>query len=305
MATLKFASSVLASSIPSYRNGVSAYERQGRPCLSITTCLRTGLEKRNNRLGVVLKHAGFNGSSSCPVSLRAAASEQLTEPESVDSSSRRESVKQKLVEQILAAAGNLNEECIATIKELEQLNPNPEPLNNPEIYFGSWERLKGGSVGTGKKGEGKVEVGYEGASASLGRATFGNIKPSDLEIVMGEVFNYVPNLSRDGIYIEFTTKNPRGDQLPPIEGLIINYASTLVESPSKMKLLFDKTSVRPSHPERDLEAWKDIFKEESDGAMNESGEITVTNKKPPVGFHDVIYIDDELRITKGIPGSQL
>ncbi|KAL2642985.1 hypothetical protein R1flu_010572 [Riccia fluitans] len=307
MAALKFTSSIVPTSVSTYRNLVAANEREGRRCLKgSTNCGRIELAKRISRGGGGVRFAGSRSSWLCrPVSVRAAVSEQMQE---ADNNVRRESLKKKLIEQILATAGNLDEECIATIKELEKENPNPESLNTPELHAGYWERLKAAHLGTGRTGEAKVEVGYEGASATLGRATFGMFKPSDLDIVMGEVFNYVPNVGSEGqgkyaIYIEFTTKNPKGDDLPPIEGLIINAATPQIENPSKMGLLFDETSLRPSQPERDIEAWREIFEEASGGAVNELGEITVINEKPATGFLDVRYIDSELRITKGNLGS--
>ncbi|OAE26560.1 hypothetical protein AXG93_3817s1230 [Marchantia polymorpha subsp. ruderalis] len=297
MAALSATPSTVLASIANTRSGFGVSEAEGRRSnLARTNCKWTTDSRTNSRVDFASSYAPID-SLRCrrrrPSLIRASTAEQQQQQASAAGSAglaaERTRLKQQLFDQMEAASGNLNEECLATIGELEKINPNPEPLLYPELYVGCWTQLKAGHKGTGRKGEGKAEVGFEGVSMTLGRATFGVFKPADLEIILGEVYNPVEEASPDkesiySLILLFTTKNPRGDDLPPIESIIVNPARQTVDSATRLGLAFYETSIRPCNPQRDLEAWKEIF-QEAGGMDEQTGEIKFSydDKRAPVG----------------------
>ncbi|KAG6550961.1 hypothetical protein Mapa_007576 [Marchantia paleacea] len=313
MAALSATSSTVLGAIANNRSGFGVSKTEGRRSNSARTNCKWTDTWSNLRVDVARSCAPSNAlrrRRRRPNLVRASTAEQqqATAAASTGTAAERTRLKQQLLDQMAAASGNLNEECLATISELEKLNPNPEPLLNPELYAGCWTQLKAGHKGTGRKGEGKAEVGFEGVSVTLGRATFGVFKPADLDIILGEVYNTVEEAATDkeSVYcliLLFMTKNPQGDDLPPIEGIILNPARQTVDSATRVGLAFYETSIRPCYPKKDLEAWKEIFHEV--GEMNEeTGEMKVFyDDNVRHGYFDITYIDEQLRITKGNMGN--
>lgn len=87
-----------------------------------------------------------------------------------------------------------------------------------------------------------------------------------------------------------------------VEGLLINSARFSIASASRMDVVFATCTMkmRNSEDKEKRERWLKLFKEANPG-MDERGSITVA-LPPAKGYLDFLYMDEELRITRGNRG---
>ncbi|CAM6127545.1 unnamed protein product [Calypogeia fissa] len=264
------------------------------PSSTVTSTSTGGLNSNsvghNSRLAIRASASSLPSSGQVSVATKSAEAKE------------REELKGKLLAAIDAADGNLNEECVSIITELSKLNPNRGLLEGNEgrkLWVGAFEGIKASFKGTGKKGGGKGEVGFKGAPATLGRLSFNGFKPADLDVYFSEFLSEVCEDPEGGyvLIIGFTFDNPRIKDLPPVDGMIFIKGSYTNVGPDKQEVVFQSSCMRPRFPEKDLEVWKEVFAEQN-GGMDEIGQVfaTFSNSK---GSLEYLYIDEELRITKG------
>eukprot|EP01018_Ginkgo_biloba_P007546 Gb_13068 [translate_table: standard] len=213
----------------------------------------------------------------------------------------RSNLKQQLLSAISSNNGNLNEECMTLISSLEKLNPNPDITLAPHLYTGCFEGISGSFRGTGRPGEAQKLVEQ---TVTLGRATFNAFKPTDIDIQLKQTYNHVGIEAEDAYYllIQFYVKDPGAPaDGPAMEGMFINRATFSVSDAARMDVKFESSTVVPVNPQMDLQSWLKLFKG-ANPTMDDKGSATVA-LPPAKGFLDYLYLDDDLRITRGNRGA--
>jgi hypothetical protein len=206
-------------------------------------------------------------------------------------------LKDQLLSTIATSNGAICEDSMALISSLEKLNPNPDVRLAPHIYSGCFQLISGSFKGTGKPGEAQKIVEN---TVTLGRAAFNAFKPTDIEIQLKQTYNHVGLEAEDAynVLIQFSVSS---DGISPIEGMFINRGVFSISGSAKMDIIFESSAMVPVNPKRDLESWLKIFKD-ANPTMDEEGSAIVA-LPPTKGFLDYIYLDDDLRITRGHRGA--
>ncbi|KAJ7555052.1 hypothetical protein O6H91_05G020200 [Diphasiastrum complanatum] len=222
--------------------------------------------------------------------------------EEMDIIRQRGRLKEKLCSALKSTRGSLDDEGTALISSLRQLNPNPDITRcGRDLYIGLFKGVKASFKGTGKKGEAQKEVGASGTVVTLGRASFNSFKPQGLEIRLNQTYNHVGQGSDDAyVIILVFSVHDNCTLLPPLEGLLINKAKFSISNPGRMDVVFLSSTLAPRFPERDLDRWFKLFKTENSN-MDEEGSVTLS-LPPAKGWLDYLYLDEEIRITKGNRG---
>lgn len=212
-------------------------------------------------------------------------------------SSTAPKLKDQLLSTIAASNGTISENSMALISSLEKLNPNPDLRLASHLYNGCFESISGSFKGTGKPGEAQKIVEK---TVTLGRVTFNAFKPTDIEIQLKQSYNHVGIEGEDAynLLIQFSVSS---DGIPPMEGMFINRAVYSISDSTRMDVRFESSAMVPLNPQRDLESWLKLFKDANPN-MDEEGSATVA-LPPAKGFLDYIYLDDDLRITRGNRGA--
>ncbi|KAH9321052.1 hypothetical protein KI387_015691, partial [Taxus chinensis] len=207
-------------------------------------------------------------------------------------------VKEHLLSTIEASNGSLNEDSMALISSLGNLNPNLDIRIVPHLYTGCFQGISGSFKGTGKPGEAHKLVEN---TVTLGRATFNAFRPTDIEVQLKQTYNHVGIEAEDAYYllIQFSVKCP--DEGPLMEGMFINKAAFNVSDLSRMEVKFKSSSMVPLNPQKDLQPWLKLFRD-NNPTMNENGVVTMA-LPPAKGFLDYLYLDHDLRITRGNRGA--
>jgi len=197
----------------------------------------------------------------------------------------RKALKDKLSKLLLETDGNLTDESKAVIRELESLAPYPEPVK-PALWNGNFQLLNSSMQ----------NVLYRGAIVTLGRATFNAFKPVDLKIRMEEVYNDVGIEFEDAyhVIIPFTVAQ---EDIPPLQGLLVNRARCHPSSQSRMEVEFLSSTLRPANENVDLTQWLQVFQKENSG-MGDDG-VLQKELPPAKGWLDITYSDEDFRITNG------
>lgn len=211
------------------------------------------------------------------------------------------SAPSKLKEQILSTIadsnGILREDSRALISSLEKFNPNPDLRLASHLYNGCFESISGSFKGTGKPGEAQKLIEK---TVTLGRATFNAFKPTGIEIQLKQTYNHVGIEAEDAynLIIQFSVSS---DGMPPMEGMFINRAVFSVSGSARMDVKFESSAMVPLNPQTDLESWLKLFKD-ANPTMDEEGSAMVTLPAAK-GSLDYIYLDDDMRITRGNRGA--
>ncbi|GLJ11578.1 hypothetical protein SUGI_0171830 [Cryptomeria japonica] len=214
---------------------------------------------------------------------------------------KRSKLKEQLLYTIAASNGILNEHSMALISSLGNINPNPDITIAPHLLTGCFEQISSTLKGTGKPGEAHKLVEN---TVTLGRATFNAFSPTDTEIQMKQTYNHVGVEADDAYYLllKFSVNCPyEGADAPPMEGMLINKASFSVSDFNRIDIIFESSSMVPLNPQKDLQSWLKLFRDHNP-SMDEKGVVKVA-LPPAKGFHDYLYLDHELRITKGNRGT--
>lgn len=212
-------------------------------------------------------------------------------------------LKEKLIAQLEATDGYISDEAIQTVTELAKLNPNPDYTAVPELYTGAFQGIKVSFKGTGRPGERGKKVESRGTPLTLGRLTFNSFQPAGLEVLMDQVYNHVGLRGTDeySLITEFQVTS-QGEDAQGVQGLSIFKGRFTAAGPTRMDLVFDSITLAPRVPDTDLELWKSLFREGNPG-MDDRGVVPVKFPAAIPGFVEFLYLDDELRVTKGNQGN--
>lgn len=210
-------------------------------------------------------------------------------------------LKEELLYQASETVGSLSEESLTLIAKLEKLNPYPEARELPHLFNGCFGAVKSTLKQKGR--EERKDAGVFATTFTLGRVAFNAFKPLGQEVVITETYNHVGQASEDEYLIISKISVKVGEGEEPLEGLVVNAGKFSFVNPKDMEVVFVSTTLRPLHPEKenDLRRWKEVF-QEANPSMDERGFVTV-QLPAAKGKLDLLYLDEEMRITKGNLGN--
>ncbi len=237
----------------------------------------------------------------------------------------RLAIKNELKEALKAYEGDVKHHLVKEkIAQLCQLNPTPTPTHSNQLESAEWLLISAPSFPQGEKlADGKYAY-------TLGRLAFNMFEPTSLKLVIDSVKQPVVLLGESekrthDIIVEFTIIDPA---FPHLKGIVCNKGVCYPADDKTLQVEFTGGTLAPN-PHQDLETWKKIFSQPlpskkgfgeqlmsiflkfmfglvpPQGMNLETGEIAFTMKRSPKGRLDVLYLDEELRITRGEKGTVL
>ena len=234
------------------------------------------------------------------------------------------SAKTALRQVLSDRGGNTKDEAAVTaIDNLAQLNPTTKPALSEEILDNQWLLI---SAPNFPGGEILPDNKY---SYTLGRLAFNMFQPTGLKLVIDRVLQPVFLLGDSkqthyDIVVEFTTID---ESFPQQKGIVRNQGICNPVSDTTLQVQFTGGILAP-HPSTNIKDWQAVFGEQdqpsqkswkeklmsgflklifglvpSQGMNPETREVAFTMKRSPKGSLEVIYLDEELRITRGNKGT--
>ncbi|MDJ0705789.1 MAG: PAP/fibrillin family protein [Leptolyngbyaceae cyanobacterium MO_188.B28] len=240
----------------------------------------------------------------------------------------RQTAKDALRRTLADHAGDTKHKAVmAAIQDLVQLNPTSAPARNAALRDGNWLLINAPNFPDG-------ELQADGRHLyTLGRLAFNMFQPKTLKVAIDRVFQ--PILPIDDtqrthdIWVDFTIAD---DAVPPLKGVVRNLGVCQPYSDDSLQVRFTGGVLTPQQ-DTDLEAWKQVFGNQTrasrtvrtplkerlkgfflklmfglvspEGMNPGTGEVSFTMKRSPKGTLQILYLDEELRITKGERGTVL
>ncbi|ASC72691.1 uncharacterized protein XM38_036490 [Halomicronema hongdechloris C2206] len=212
-----------------------------------------------------------------------------------------------------------HEAVAAAIDTLAALNPTPAPTQTPDLLEGELRLISAPSFPDGQKLD-------DGSYCySLGRLAFDMFQPRNLRLVINQVWQPVwpiqggPQRSHD-IVVDFTT---RQDNEPPLRGIVRNLGGCEPANDTALRVWFTGGVLEPA-PGTDLSQWNTVFGDQTQPAPDSlkswfqglflklmfglvppagidpnTGRVEFQMKRSPKGSLTILYLDEELRITRG------
>lgn len=237
----------------------------------------------------------------------------------------REDLKTALRDRLNTYEGDVKQPDVKDIiEQLCQLNPVVAPTHSKHLESQTWLLISAPSFPQGKK----LESGKY--AYTLGRLAFNMFEPTDLPLVIDCVQQPVVPLG-DGekrthdIVVKFTLID---ETLPPLKGIVRNLGICYPIDDHILQVKFTGGILAPQEGE-DLASWKQLFSTQRSPKkglkeklmsiglkwlfglvppteMNPTtGELSFEMKRSPKGHLEVLYLDEELRITRGEKGTIL
>ncbi len=232
-----------------------------------------------------------------------------------------------ILRQALAAYGGdtKHEAVAAAIEKLVYLNPTAVPARSEALMDGQWLLISAPSFPNGEqRADGKYVY-------TLGRLAFNMFQPTRLKIVIDRVLQPVVPVG-DGqqrthdIIVEFTTAD---ENTPTLQGIVHNFGVCEPTHDNILKVQFTGGALAPKE-QNEMEAWKATFGNQSkppkrglkeklmaiglrmmfglvppQGMDHKTGQVSFKMRRPPKGNLELLYLDEELRITRGERGTVL
>ncbi|MBC5797050.1 fimbrial protein [Sphaerospermopsis sp. LEGE 00249] len=229
--------------------------------------------------------------------------------------------------QILAACGGNTKDknVIAAIENLQSFNPTTAPAQSGSLMDSEWLLISAPNFPQG-------ELLANGKYAyTLGRLAFNMFQPTKLKLVIDRVLQPVFPVGNGeqrthDIVVEFTTID---ESVPQLSGIVINQGICQSVSDTLLQVQFTGGILKPQST-TNLEDWKAVFSEQGKPekrswqdilmsgflklmfglvppqTMNpETGEVSFMMNRSPKGRLEILYLDEELRITRGEKGTVL
>jgi len=238
----------------------------------------------------------------------------------------RTAAKQALREALSTHSGDpKNGKVAAAIDHLISLNPTPDPTRQTDLLDGDWRLISAPSFPDG-------ELQEDGTyTYTLGRLAFNMFQPKDLKVVVNQVSQPVFPIAGSSqrthdIVVEFTALS---HDFPPLRGIVRNLGVCEPGSDTALQVQFTGGTLEPAAG-TDLQTWNDVFSKPSasvgfnpkewfqdlflkfmfglvppDGVDPETGRSEFQMKRSPNGSLEILYLDEELRITNGEQGTVL
>ena len=241
----------------------------------------------------------------------------------MNTTNKRDNAKQALFEALKITGGNTkNERVIAAIDHLASLNPNNAPIANGSLLEGNWLLINAPNFpGRQKDSQGRYIY-------TLGRLAFNMFEPVKLLVEIERVLQPVFPTGKDNerthdIVVEFKTIE---QNLPELKGIVKNLAVCYPKDRDTLQVKFigGELIPQPTEEPAKMQEWLTVFSQKSSPSQlslrerftsifvkwmlgisqvsdiaSQTGKKAFTMKKSPTGSLKVLYLDDELRITKG------
>jgi len=231
--------------------------------------------------------------------------------------------KARLREALHSAEDRVSDpKVVAAVEALAIYNPTDAPAKS-DALLGDWYQINAPEF-PGDRG-----VDEDGNRLyTLGQGTFGVFEPKELVCAMGKARNpFVRRKDSSGV-VDYTVEIPisfKDAEGRPAAGLLVNEAECEVISDDRLGVKFTGGYLCPDG--EDCEVWNSTFEAafenykprkrdrlmnwllkrmmglEKPTGMSTDGSMTYKMKKSPHGTLDVLFLDDELRITRGNRGS--
>ncbi|HEY9694430.1 MAG TPA: PAP/fibrillin family protein [Oculatellaceae cyanobacterium] len=237
----------------------------------------------------------------------------------------RKAAKENLKNVLATYGGNTKHEAVITaINQLVHFNPTAAPTRSEELMNGQWLLISAPNFPNGElQPDGKYIY-------TLGRLAFNMFQPVKLKVAIERVLQPVIPLDNGqrthDIIVEFITVD---ENIPQLQGIVQNLGICQPTDDSTLQVKFTGATLAPQN-QNQMEAWKAIFGEQSKPAktnlkerlMNsilrmmfgivppqgmdiKTGQVSFKIQKSPKGNLKILYLDEELRITKGEKGTVL
>jgi hypothetical protein len=233
---------------------------------------------------------------------------------------QREAAKAALREALAAYDGDTTQEVVVdAIAKLCSFNPTAAPTDSGSLLESQWILISAPNFPQGEKlQDGKFAY-------TLGRLAFNMFQPVNLKIVIDRVLQPVFPIDETGklthdIVVEFTTID---EHLPQLKGIVRNLGVAQPISDTTLQVKFTGGILAPPDLNQ-IDDWKTVFGKQNRSfqaswqeklkfglfqlifglvpsqSMNpKTGEISFTMQRSPKGKLEIIYLDEELRITRG------
>jgi hypothetical protein len=238
----------------------------------------------------------------------------------------RKAAKTVLREALAAYGGDTKHEAVATaIEKLMHLNPTVAPARSEALMDGQWLLISAPNFPNGEqRADGKYMY-------TLGRLAFNMFQPTSLKIVIDRVLQPVVPVGKGqqrthDIIVEFTTVD---EDIPTLQGIVHNLGICEPTQDNILQVQFTGGELAPKE-QIEMEAWKAIFGDQSkpsrrslkerlntsflkmmfgivppQGMDRQTGRVSFKMQRSPKGKLELLYLDEEWRITRGERGTVL
>lgn len=238
----------------------------------------------------------------------------------------RKAAKTRLREALIAHEGNTKHEVVAAaIEKLAQLNPTTAPARSEILMDGQWLLINAPNFPDGERqADGKYIY-------TLGRLAFNMFQPTRLKIAIDRVLQPVVPVDNTqqrthDIIVEFTTVD---ENTSTLQGIVHNFGVCEPASDNTLQVKFTGGALAPKN-QTQMQAWQATFGEQSKPANRglkeklmagvlrmmfgivppqemdrTTGRVSFKMKRSPKGKLELLYLDEELRITRGERGTVL
>lgn len=214
-----------------------------------------------------------------------------------------------------------HEAVVAAIEALSQLNPTSAPARNFQLQDGHWGLINAPNFPNGTRQEDGRYL------YSLGRLSFNMFQPQNLKVAIDRVSQPIQSINNTqrthDIQVKFTIVD---DAVPPLQGIVQNLGVCQPYNDDTLQVEFTGGTLAPQ-PGTDLSAWTQVFGDQPsrtakakrslketlagvflqfmfglvppDGMNPDTGEVTFAMKRSPKGKLHILYLDEEIQITKG------
>ena len=246
----------------------------------------------------------------------------------MNTTKERNIAKIALIEALKTSGGDTkNEEVVAAIEHLASLNPQSAPTENEKLLKGNWLLINAPNF-PDRQNDTQGRYIY-----TLGRLAFNMFEPVGLKVEIERVLQPVFPTGKENefthdIVVEFKTIN---EKMPELKGIVKNLAVCSPKSQDTVQVKFTGGELMPRETGESskMNQWLQVFGQESQSQLNlqeritsifikwmfgiskaskintQTGKRVFTMKKSPKGILKLLYLDDELRITRGDRGTVL
>lgn len=211
---------------------------------------------------------------------------------------------------------------VAAIKALSALSPYKAPAREPAL-LGAWQQINSPDFPSSKQtAEGDFQY-------TLGKLSFGVFEPKNLMCTLGKVCNPLSEGTESMVMlIDYEIQvqlNIETEDGLPMPAELITFAKCARVSDDRVSVAFAGGVLKPVG-NCDREAWRRTFAPSlaakprkrtllmnwllqrmmglvKPNEMTEDGAMRYEMTKAPEGYLDILYLDDDLRITRGNRGS--
>ena len=246
----------------------------------------------------------------------------------MNTTKERNIAKIALIEALKTSGGDTkNEEVVAAIEHLASLNPQSAPTENEKLLKGNWLLINAPNF-PDRQNDTQGRYIY-----TIGRLAFNMFEPVGLKVEIERVLQPVFPTGKENefthdIVVEFKTIN---EKMPELKGIVKNLAVCSPKSQDTVQVKFTGGELMPretGEPSK-INQWLQVFGQESQSQLSlqeritsifikwmfgiskaskintQTGKRVFTMKKSPKGILKLLYLDDELRITRGDRGTVL